>query len=82
MNEFKESFYQNFIQDDRWRYLVMGLKNTLIITLFAVLLGIVIGFLVAIIRASHDKNGSCKFLNAICRVYLTVIRERLPWYRY
>ena len=74
MNEFKESFYQIFIQDDRWRYLVMGLKNTLIITLFAVLLGIVIGFLVAIIRASHDKNGSCKFLNAICRVYLTVIR--------
>ncbi len=74
MNEFKESFYQNFVQDDRWRYLVLGLKNTLIITLFAVLLGIVIGFLVAIIRASHDKNGSCKFLNGICRVYLTVIR--------
>lgn len=74
MNEFKESFYQNFIQDDRWRYLVLGLKNTLIITFFAVLLGIVIGFLVAIIRASHDKNGSCKFLNAVCRVYLTVIR--------
>lgn len=74
MNDFKFSFYQNFIQDDRWRYLAIGLKNTLLITIFAVIVGIIIGFLVAIIRASHDKNGSFKILNAICRVYLTVIR--------
>jgi len=38
------------------------------------LIGVAIGFLVAIIRASHDKNGSLKILNFICRVYLTVIR--------
>lgn len=74
MNELKFSFYQNFIQDDRWRYLLIGLKNTLLIAVFAVLVGTVIGFLVAIIRTSHDKNGSFKILNAICRVYLTVIR--------
>jgi len=74
VNDFKESFYQNFVQDDRWHYLIIGLKNTLVITLFAVLLGIVIGFLVAIIRASHDKNGSCKVLNAVCKIYLTIIR--------
>lgn len=74
MNDFKLSFYQNFIQEDRWRYLAIGLKNTLIITIFAVIVGIIIGFLVAIIRASHDKNGSFKVLNFICRIYLTVIR--------
>ena len=51
-----------------------GLENTLLITIFAVLIGVAIGFLVAIIRASHDKNGSLKILNFICRVYLTVIR--------
>ena len=51
-----------------------GLENTLLITIFAVLIGVAIGFLVAIIRASHDKNGSLKILNIICRVYLTVIR--------
>jgi len=71
---FKESFYQNFIEKDRWQYLLTGLENTLLITIFAVLIGVAIGFLVAIIRASHDKNGSLKILNFICRVYLTVIR--------
>lgn len=50
------------------------MENTLLITIFAVLIGVAIGFLVAIIRASHDKNGSLKILNFICRVYLTVIR--------
>ena len=51
-----------------------GLQNTLLITLFAVILGIIIGFVVAIIRSTHDKSGSFKVLNAICNVYLTVIR--------
>ena len=74
MRGFKESFYQNFIEKDRWQYLLTGLENTLLITIFAVLIGVAIGFLVAIIRASHDKNGSLKILNFICRVYLTVIR--------
>ncbi|MEE0390441.1 MAG: amino acid ABC transporter permease [Lachnospiraceae bacterium] len=74
MSGFKESFYQNFIEKDRWQYLLTGLENTLLITIFAVLIGAAIGFLVAIIRASHDKNGSLKILNFICRVYLTVIR--------
>ena len=74
MSGFKESFYQNFIEKDRWQYLLTGLENTLLITIFAVLIGLAIGFLVAIIRASHDKNGSLKILNFICRVYLTVIR--------
>ena len=74
MSGFKESFYQNFIEKDRWQYLLTGLENTLLITIFSVLIGVAIGFLVAIIRASHDKNGSLKILNFICRVYLTVIR--------
>ena len=74
MSGFKESFYQNFIEKDRWQYLLTGLENTFLITIFAVLIGVAIGFLVAIIRASHDKNGSLKILNFICRVYLTVIR--------
>lgn len=74
MQDFKDSFYQNFIYEDRWKYLLTGLENTILITVFAVLVGVAIGFFVAIIRANHDKNGSFKFLNLICRVYLTVIR--------
>ena len=67
-------FYKCFIKEDRWRYLWDGLLVTLQITVLAVLLGFVIGFLVAIIRATHDKTGKLKNGNAICRLYLTVIR--------
>lgn len=69
-----DKFKQNFIQDDRWQYLSEGLLNTLIITVFAVLIGIVLGFLIAMIRSNHDMNGGLKIPNAICQVYLTVVR--------
>lgn len=44
------------------------------VTVFAVLIGVVLGFLIAIVRTTHDKTGKLKILNAICKVYLTVIR--------
>jgi polar amino acid transport system substrate-binding protein len=69
-----EDFYLDFIQDDRYMYLVRGLGNTLLITILAVIFGIILGFLVAIIRSTHDKHGGLRILNAICKVYLTVWR--------
>ena len=74
MTDFSAKFYANFIKDDRWLGLVTGLKVTIIVTLEALLLGVVIGFFVAIIRSYHDKTGKFKILNAVSRVYLTVIR--------
>ncbi|MBE5852765.1 MAG: amino acid ABC transporter permease [Lachnospiraceae bacterium] len=55
-------------------YLVEGLGTTFTITIFAALIGIVLGFLVAIIRSTADKTGKLKILDVICRVYLTIIR--------
>ena len=74
MADFSAKFYANFIKDDRWLGLVSGLKVTIIVTLEAVLVGVIIGFIVAIIRSYHDKTNKLKILNAICKVYLTVIR--------
>ena len=74
MQELKSSFISNFIDDKRWRYITDGLKITLLVTVFAVLIGVVLGFLIAIVRTTHDKTGKLKILNAICKVYLTVIR--------
>lgn len=74
IDNFKASFYQNFIEDDRWKYITVGLGNTLKITLFAVLIGIVLGFLIAMIRSTYDKTHRLGFLNAICKIYLAVIR--------
>lgn len=70
----KEKLYDNFVKDNRYLYIVKGFGNTLIITLFAVMLGIVLGFLIAIVRTNHDRNGELPILNAVCKVYLTVIR--------
>lgn len=54
--------------------MVNGLGNTIKITFFAVLLGIVLGFLVALIRSTYEKTRKLWFLDMLCRVYLTVIR--------
>ncbi len=81
-----EDFYENFIKDAKWKWLGQGLLNTLIITFFALLLGLVLGILVAAIRSSYDKNRESmalhkgvgyyvlKLFNGICHVYLTIIR--------
>lgn len=69
-----DALYENLIAKDRYMYLVRGLGTTLTITFFAVLLGIVLGFLVAIIRSTYEKTHKLKVLNVICQIYLTVIR--------
>ena len=66
--------YLNFIKDNRWKYIVNGLGTTLQITFFAVILGIALGFLIAVIRSTYDKTGKGKILNFLAKVYLTVIR--------
>ena len=74
LQDLQSKFINNFIAEDRWKYLTDGLAVTLQITLCAVILGIVLGFLVAIVRSTHDRTGKLKILNALCNLYLTVIR--------
>lgn len=71
---FKEKLIQNFLDEDRYMLLLSGLGNTLLITFFAVLLGILLGFLVAGVRSTYTKTGKLFILDKICGVYLTVIR--------
>jgi His/Glu/Gln/Arg/opine family amino acid ABC transporter permease subunit len=74
MGNLKERIILNFITKERWRYIWDGLGVTLQVTFFSVLMGIALGFLIAIIRSTHDKTGKLKILNFFCQVYLTVIR--------
>ena len=69
-----DALSNTFLKDDRWKYLTDGLSTTLLVTFFAVILGMVLGFLIAIVRATHDKNGKLGVLNFFAMVYLTVIR--------
>lgn len=70
----QDKFYNNFIKENRWEYITDGLKVTLIVTFFAVMIGIVLGLLVATVRSTYDKTGKLKILNILCKIYLTVIR--------
>ena len=73
-------FYQAFIEGDRWMQYLKGVGTTLIVTALALIIGIALGVLVAIVRTAHDQQrpGNHNFLlgivNAICKVYVTIIR--------
>lgn len=84
--EFCDKFQMVFIDDERYRLIYRGLFNTLEITLFAGLIGIAIGIVLASIRSTYDKNIETlkkkkglgyivlTILNVIAKIYLTVIR--------
>jgi len=78
--EFYVKFYQAFIEGDRWRQYLEGVGTTLLVTAMALLIGIVLGVLVAMVRTAHDqqrpnkRNPLLGILNGICQVYITVIR--------
>ena len=86
LKELKEDFILCFVEGDRWEWVLDGLVNTLIITFWALIIGVIIGLLVAAVRSTYDKNGEdmkrrggvgyyvLKFFNIVCTVYLTVIR--------
>ena len=78
MEDFKLKFIANFITDNRWKYFTNGLGTTYVVSFFAVILGVVIGVLIAVVRSSADKLDRpplvVKILNVICKLYLTVIR--------
>ena len=74
LQSFADRFYLNFIADERWHYLLNGLKTTLTVTFFAVVIGVFLGFIVAVIRSTYDKTRKLGLLNLVCKLYLTVIR--------
>lgn len=67
-------FINDFIKDDRWKYMADGLVVTLTVTAAALIVGIILGFIVSIIRTTHDKTGRLKISNAICQIYLNITR--------
>lgn len=82
--DLKERFVHNFIEKERWRYMMDGLSVTLRVTILALIIGCVIGVVIALIRTSHDdlkpswtgsvKEFLLKLFNKIATLYLTVIR--------
>ncbi|MDO5388673.1 MAG: amino acid ABC transporter permease [Clostridia bacterium] len=85
---FVTELYNNFLEDDRWTWLVDGLWVTLKLTFFSFIFGLLIGLVIAIIRVSYDKKNDTPttnfkqkasrallgFFNLICKIYLNIIQ--------
>lgn len=69
-----EAVYQTLVYDNRYKFILEGLFNTLIIAIFSVIIGILIGIVVALIRNNYDKNNKMKVLNFIAKSYVDIIR--------
>lgn len=79
--KFQDHFYSSFIEANRWHNYLSGLGTTLLLTIIALGIGIVLGVLVAVIRSAHDQQNSDRkknpllgFFNGIGVIYTTVIR--------
>lgn len=73
-------FYQAFIYADRWQQYLQGVGTTIIVTAAALVFGVLLGGIVALVRTAHDqqrtghRNPVLGVVNLICQVYTTVIR--------
>ena len=71
--------FQVFVYENRWRFFTDGLATTFLVTIGALIIGVIIGMIVAIIRSTHDSsrhrpNIFLRILNSICKIYVTVLR--------
>ena len=72
--------HKAFIEGDRWKLYLQGLEVTMELTVIALVFGVILGLIVAVIRSAHDqqrlgrRNVLLGVLNFICQIYTTVIR--------
>ena len=74
MNAWFEKLYETFIESGGYRYIIEGFQNTIVITLGALAIGVVIGSLIAIVKYFAEESPKLKPVAWLCDLYTTVIR--------
>lgn len=77
MGSLSSRLYDALIYKNRWHYITNGLGMTIVITLGALVLGLILGAVAAIVKAAYrgtKKNVGLSIANFIVTIYLTVIR--------
>lgn len=74
MEILQHQFNRYFVDNGATEWWLTGLKTTLLVTVIALCIGVVLGLLIALIRSTHEQTGKLKLLNIVARVYLTIIR--------
>ena len=74
IQRFIEGFHHAVIYDQRYLVYLDGLKVTILISIFAILIGVAIGLFIAVVKVTVSKNVFVRILKWFCNVYTTVIR--------
>ena len=74
MNAWFEKLYETFIASGGYQFILEGLKNTIIITLGALVIGVAIGSVIAVTKYFAEGSPKLKLLAWLCDLYTTVIR--------
>lgn len=74
LDKWLSKLYETFIVADRYKTIINGLEKTIVITIGALVIGVIIGTIVAMIKVFADGNKKLKPLDILCDIYLTVIR--------
>lgn len=70
----KDSLYNSLIYQDRYKYILEGLKSTIIMAFFATIIGTILGILIAVVEDNYEKNKKLPILNFLCKTYVSIIR--------
>lgn len=70
----KDSLYNSLIYQERYKYILEGLKSTIIMAFFATIIGTILGILIAVVEDNYEKNKKLPILNFLCKTYVSIIR--------
>jgi His/Glu/Gln/Arg/opine family amino acid ABC transporter permease subunit len=74
LNAWLNKLYETFIETGHYNLIIEGFKNTILITLGALAIGIVIGMIIAVIKYFAEDVKALKPLAVICDFYVTAVR--------
>ena len=74
MNAWLNKLYETFIETGHYNLIIEGFKNTIIITLGALVIGVIIGMLIAVIKYFAEDVKALRLLAKLCDFYVTVVR--------
>ena len=74
MELIRENIYNSFIYQDRYKYYLTGLGNTIIMAFFACLIGVILGLILSLVIDYNEKTGKLYLLSTFARMYIEIIR--------
>ena len=69
-----DSFYRAFVAEQRYLLYLDGLKVTILVSVIAILIGVALGTILALMRLTAEQKGKSTLLSKIAYVYIDIIR--------